>query len=121
MNFYESMIYGFFEKMRQATAPTPEQVMFLMVGLMDSAACRALEEIRNVLKDDSLDDANCFMRIEKIVQIYEEIGSDGGERHDFQAQNCKFIQFSGVIFFALPLAFRRRICYTEPTLAVRRS
>lgn len=83
MNFYESMIYGFFEKMRQATAPTPEQVMFLMVGLMDSAACRALEEIRNVLKDDSLDDANCFMRIEKIVQIYEEIGSDGGERHDF--------------------------------------
>ncbi len=49
MNFYESMIYGFFEKMRQATAPTPEQVMFLMVGLMDSAARRALEEIRNVL------------------------------------------------------------------------
>jgi len=44
---------------------------------------KALREIKKVLEDDSLEDEECFERIEEIVCIYERIGSDGGVRHDF--------------------------------------
>ena len=44
---------------------------------------QALQKIKAVLEDDNLDDTECFSRIEKIVQFFEEIGSDGGFRHDF--------------------------------------
>ena len=42
-----------------------------------------LEKIKKILEDDSLDDKNCFERIESIVCLFEEIGSDCGSRHDF--------------------------------------
>lgn len=41
---------------------------------------QALEEIRAVISNDSLSDFDC---IEEIVCIFEHIGSDGGNRHDF--------------------------------------
>ena len=44
---------------------------------------QALCEIKAVVENDDLDDEECFMRIEKIVHIYESLGSDGGTRHDF--------------------------------------
>lgn len=44
---------------------------------------QALQKIKDVLEDDNLDDMECFSRIEKIVRIFEEIGSGGGFRHDF--------------------------------------
>lgn len=83
MDFYESMINSFSEKLRAAVTPTDEEKHSLLAELMDSAACRALEDIRTVLDDDRLDDPNCFWRIEKIVKIYEQIGSNAGSRHDF--------------------------------------
>lgn len=44
---------------------------------------RALEAIRRIVRDDSLDDEACFRRIEEIVSVLESIGSHGGNRHDF--------------------------------------
>lgn len=44
---------------------------------------KALCRIRDILWDDALNDAECFLKIEEIVQVLEEIGSDGGSRHDF--------------------------------------
>lgn len=44
---------------------------------------QALKEIRAVLNDDALEDPECFARIEKIVEIYEELGIGAGSRHDF--------------------------------------
>lgn len=44
---------------------------------------RALEKIRAILADDTLSDAACFQRIEAIVCVLEDLGSDGGGRHDF--------------------------------------
>lgn len=44
---------------------------------------RALKEIKECLEDEPLDDAGCFMKIEEIVSIFEDMGSDGGSRHDF--------------------------------------
>ena len=42
-----------------------------------------LEWIKAILNDETLDDKECFEKIEKIVCLIEEIGSGGGTRHDF--------------------------------------
>ena len=83
MDFYESLLYKFSEELRAAVTPSDEEKQSLLAELMDSAACRTLEEIRKVLDDERLDDQNCFQRIEEIVRLYEKLGSDGGSRHDF--------------------------------------
>ena len=36
-----------------------------------------------VIEDDSLEDDECFMKIEEIVCAFENLGSGGGNRHDF--------------------------------------
>ena len=49
---------------------------------MESSAVRTLEHIRHILNDDTVDDPECFHRIEAIVRAME----DGGiptVRHDF--------------------------------------
>lgn len=52
-------------------------------ALVEMRCLTALREIRSVLDDPALDDETCFQRIEKIVAIFEKLGSDGGMRHDF--------------------------------------
>ena len=52
-------------------------------ALFSNACYRALAEIKQIIEDRSMDDANCFAAIEKIVRVYECMGSDGGTRHDF--------------------------------------
>lgn len=44
---------------------------------------QALRRIKTILEDDSLDDSECFHRIEEIVCAFEELGSSCGGRHDF--------------------------------------
>lgn len=41
---------------------------------------RALQKIKAIIENDSLDDFKC---VEQIVCVLEDIGSDGGNRHDF--------------------------------------
>lgn len=41
--------------------------------LMQDRCCQALREIRDVLADDTLEDPECFRRIERIVEIYGDI------------------------------------------------
>ncbi len=43
----------------------------------------ALKSIKDILEDTSLDDKECFMKIEKIICVYEEIGMGVSFRHDF--------------------------------------
>lgn len=50
---------------------------------LEDKCYQALKEIQAVVRDDSLTDPECFMRIEKIIDIFESLGSDGGARHDF--------------------------------------
>ncbi len=52
-------------------------------ALFSNACYRALAEIKQIIEDRSMDDKNCFEAIEKIVRVYECMGSDGGTRHDF--------------------------------------
>ena len=51
--------------------------------IVSSASYKALEQIREILDRDDLDDADCFQRIEEIVRVFEAMGSNGGSRHDF--------------------------------------
>lgn len=44
---------------------------------------QALKKIKAIIDDDSLDDKECFMRIEEVICVLEEVGSGGGTRHDF--------------------------------------
>ena len=59
------------------------QTQELLKELAEQRCCRALEEIRAVLDDVTLDDPACFRRIEQIVEVYEALGPGGGSRHDF--------------------------------------
>ena len=43
----------------------------------------ALSKIRALLADNSMDDPECFERIERIVCEMESLGLDCGGRHDF--------------------------------------
>ena len=52
-------------------------------ALVHDTAYQALNAIRLILKRDDLEDPECFQRIERIVRIFERIGSDCGTRHDF--------------------------------------
>ena len=51
--------------------------------ILQARCYQALAEIRGILADDHLDDADCFARIEEIVQVYEKLGSAAEGRHDF--------------------------------------
>lgn len=59
------------------------QFSFDIKDILELECYRALHRIKAVLEDDSLDDEHCFMKIEEIICIFERMGSDGGNRHDF--------------------------------------
>ena len=44
---------------------------------------QAIEKIRDVLQNEDLEDVDCFMRIEEIVNTLEDLGVDVDGRHDF--------------------------------------
>ena len=44
---------------------------------------QALQKIKAVIEDDSLEDDMCFQRIEEIVYTLEDFGIHCGNRHDF--------------------------------------
>ncbi|MEF9988494.1 MAG: hypothetical protein RR797_05410 [Christensenella sp.] len=51
--------------------------------IIELKCAAVLQQIKDVIDDDTLDDIKCFERIEKIIRIFEKMGSDGGNRHDF--------------------------------------
>lgn len=44
---------------------------------------KALQKIKAILEDDSLEDSECFYRIEENICVFEELGSGCDNRHDF--------------------------------------
>lgn len=51
--------------------------------VINDVCYKTLVAIRDVLDDRTLNDRECFNKIEEIVSLYESLGSDGGSRHDF--------------------------------------
>ena len=52
-------------------------------AIVQDVCCRAILEIREILRDESLEDQNCFAKIEEIVCVLERMGLDGSGKHDF--------------------------------------
>ena len=42
-----------------------------------------LSRIQQILADNELNDPECFQKIEEMITALEDVGSDGGNRHDF--------------------------------------
>ena len=59
------------------------QLKLNVVEMMELQCYQTLRKIQEIVRDDSLDDPECFERIERIVCAFEAIGSDCGSRHDF--------------------------------------
>ncbi len=51
--------------------------------IVEAAAYHALVKIQEILRDESLNDKDCFRQIEAIVHELELIGLDCGNRHNF--------------------------------------
>ena len=81
MELYQELLLTLLQQQHiQVTFPD------LNISAQDFVECQcyqALNEINTVIHDDSLDDGECFAKIEEIIQIFENIGSTGGLRHDF--------------------------------------
>jgi len=78
MELYKEILSKVFEKEEiQITFPNFEMDT---TEILESQSYQALQKIKAVIEDDSLSDFEC---VENIVRIFEEIGSDGGNRHDF--------------------------------------
>ncbi len=51
--------------------------------LVESTSYKALQKIKAIIEDDSLEDSACFMKIEQIICTLEDLGISCGNRHDF--------------------------------------
>jgi len=51
--------------------------------IVETAAYMALRNIKEIIHDESLEDNECFKKIEAIIIEFEALGSDGGFRHDY--------------------------------------
>lgn len=51
--------------------------------LLESTCYKALNDIKTILENDSLSDEECFLKIEEIIRVFERLGSNCGNRHDF--------------------------------------
>lgn len=61
----------------------PELVNTDVTKIVELECYKALGKIKAILEDDALADSECFQQIEEIVCTFEELGSGGGNRHDF--------------------------------------
>ena len=51
--------------------------------MVEARCLDILWKIKEVIDDESLNDPECFQKIESIIQLLEDAGSSGGVRHDF--------------------------------------
>ncbi len=52
-------------------------------SIVEKECYKVLRRIKEIIKDETLADPECFARIEEIVCLLESTGTDCGARHDF--------------------------------------
>ena len=81
MELYEELIIDALKNERVSVI-FPD-LKFNAKEIVESASYNALLKIKNILTNTNLSDRECFEKIEEIVCLFEELGSNGGTRHDF--------------------------------------
>ena len=76
------------EILAQHLSAEQAQIVFPNLKLNPSAVVEgecylALKKIKQILEDDSLEDPECFLKIDAIISVMECLGSDAGRRHDY--------------------------------------
>ena len=79
MELYEEILLHLLKRNPELCMQTSDS----LVDLIELNCYQTLKKIKAIIEDDSLDDPECFYKIEQIVCLLEKIGSDGGNRHDF--------------------------------------
>ncbi len=51
--------------------------------LFEKECYKIIQKIKEILNDDSLDDKECFERIERLVKEFENLNCSDLSRHDF--------------------------------------
>lgn len=69
MEIYENILRTFLETNANAIIELENQ--------------KTISEILTVIRDESLDDPQCFKKIEQIIYIFEKRNINTGFRHDF--------------------------------------
>ena len=54
-----------------------------ILKLTENICYQTLQRIKGIIEDDSLDDKECFAKIEQIISALENIGCVALGRHDF--------------------------------------
>ncbi len=83
MDLSEEILLHLLERREAKIEVTFPGLNFTAAELVESAAYCALAQIKKILEDDSLQDEECFGKIEAIVREFERLGSGCGNRHDF--------------------------------------
>ena len=81
MELYKEILIGILQN--NECKITFSNVQINATEIVTQECYKALRKIREILDNHQLEDAECFMEIEKIVCLFEQMGSDGGSRHDF--------------------------------------
>lgn len=81
MELYKELLINALEKQKmEVTFP---ELKIDAEKIVELKCYDALRQIKEVLEDDSLEDKECFERIERIICILEKAGTSAGIRHDF--------------------------------------
>lgn len=56
---------------------------FDLKSIIEMPCYIALREIKAILEDESFTDEECIIKIDEIIHIFEELGYNGGPRHDY--------------------------------------
>ena len=81
MDFYKEILARALEK--QELILVYPNLTLSPKELIEMKSYQALEKIRDIIADDSLDDPECFMKIDEIVRLFWEMGGGYCSRHDF--------------------------------------
>lgn len=61
----------------------PELIHTDVTKIVELECYKTLAKVKAIIENDALEDSECFQQIEEIVCTFEELGSGGGSRHDF--------------------------------------
>lgn len=81
MELYNEILIKILQKQKMVVS-FPD-IKIELEEMIEAQSYKALKKIKAIILDDSLEDRECFMRIEEIVSTFEEFGIRAGNRHDF--------------------------------------